>query len=175
MAVLTINGRQFYFEGQKPVLQVAIENGAGRTRNFGTFGLTDGAPLPATERDAGIPYYCYHPGLSVVASCRLCLAEISVINPKTHQLETIPKLVPTCATTAADGMVVNTRTPKAVANQKICMEGFLLSHPLDCPVCDKAGECKLQDYSYRYGNSESRFIEDKVKNPVKDIGPTVKL
>lgn len=175
MAVLTINGQQFHFEGKKPVLQIAIENGAARSRAFGTFGLTLGAPVSAVENDAGIPYYCYHPGLSVVGSCRLCLAEISIPNPRTRQLEPIPKLLPTCSTTAVDGMVVLTRTPKAIANQKFCMECFLLSHPLDCPVCDKAGECKLQDYSYRYGRSESRFIEDKVKNPVKDIGPTVKL
>ncbi len=112
-----------------------------------------------------IPHYCYHPGLSVVASCRICLVEV----------EGVPKLVPACQTPIRDGMVVNTNSPKAVANQKQVMEYLLTSHPLDCPVCDQAGECYLQDYSYEYGRAEPRFEEEKVKNPKKDVGDNILL
>lgn len=117
--------------------------------------------------DAGImlPHYCYHPGLSVVASCRICLVEI----------EGIPKLVPSCQTPVRDGMVVHTQSSKVIANQKAVMEFLLINHPLDCPVCDQAGECGLQDYSYQYGRSESRFEEDKHKKPKKDVGKNVLL
>ena len=117
--------------------------------------------------DAGIslPHYCYHPGLSIPASCRICLMEV----------EGIPKLVPSCQTPVRDGMVVRTQSPKAVANQKQVMEYLLINHPLDCPVCDQAGECLLQDYSYQYGRSQSRFEEDKAKKPKKDIGEHVLL
>ena len=117
--------------------------------------------------DAGLeqPYYCYHPGLSVVASCRICLCEV----------EGIPKLVPSCQTPVRDGMVVHFKSTKAIANQKQVMEYLLINHPLDCPVCDQAGECLLQDYSYQYGRSESRFEEDKSKNPKKDVGEHVLL
>jgi NADH-quinone oxidoreductase subunit G len=112
--------------------------------------------------DAGveIPQYCYHPGLSIVASCRICLVEV----------EGIPKLVPACQTPVRDGMVVAAKSSKAVANEKQVMEYLLINHPLDCPVCDQAGECYLQDYSYQYGRSQSRFEEDKQKKPKKDVG-----
>jgi NADH-quinone oxidoreductase subunit G len=109
-----------------------------------------------------LPHYCYHPGLSIVASCRICLIEV----------EGLPKLVPSCQTPVRDGMVVYSNSPKAIANQKAVMEYLLINHPLDCPVCDQAGECYLQDYSYEYGRSESRFEEDKAKKPKKDIGST---
>ena len=117
--------------------------------------------------DAGvpIPQYCYHPCLSIVASCRICLVEV----------EGIPKLVPACQTPVRDGMVVYAKSSKAIANQKQVMEYLLINHPLDCPVCDQAGECLLQDYSYEYGRSESRFEEDKVKNPKKDVGEHIYL
>ncbi|HEV8291539.1 MAG TPA: 2Fe-2S iron-sulfur cluster-binding protein, partial [Tepidisphaeraceae bacterium] len=117
--------------------------------------------------DAGlqIPSYCYHPGLSIVASCRICLVEV----------EGLPKLVPSCQTPVRDGMVVYSTSPKAIANQKAVMEYLLINHPLDCPVCDQAGECYLQDYSYEYGRSESRFEEDKAKKPKKDVGLNVLL
>jgi NADH-quinone oxidoreductase subunit G len=117
--------------------------------------------------DAGheVPYYCYHPGLSIPASCRMCLVEV----------EGIPKLVPSCQTPVREGMVVHSRSPKAIANQKQVMEYLLVNHPLDCPVCDQAGECYLQDYSYRYGRSQSRFEEDKAKKPKKDIGQNIYL
>jgi NADH-quinone oxidoreductase subunit G len=117
--------------------------------------------------DAGIdlPHYCYHPGLSIPASCRICLVEV----------EGIPKLVPSCQTPVREGMIVNSKSTKAIANQKQVMEYLLINHPLDCPVCDQAGECLLQDYSYQYGRSQSRFEEDKSKKPKKDIGLNVLL
>lgn len=117
--------------------------------------------------DAGItlPHYCYHPGLSVPASCRICLVEV----------EGLPKLVPSCQTAIRDGMVVHSKSSKAIANQKQVMEYLLINHPLDCPVCDQAGECLLQDYSYQYGRSQSRFEEDKAKKPKKDVGLNVLL
>jgi NADH-quinone oxidoreductase subunit G len=117
--------------------------------------------------DAGhfLPHYCYHEGLSIPANCRICLVEI----------EGIPKLVPSCQTQVRDGMVVYSRSTKAVANQKQVMEYLLINHPLDCPVCDQAGECSLQDYSYEYGRSQSRFEEDKAKKPKKDVGANILL
>lgn len=135
----------------------------------------DGKTIEAKDRqmilqaclDAGIelPHYCYHPGLSIPASCRICLVEV----------EGIPKLVPSCQTPVRDGMVVNSQSPKAIANQKQVMEYLLVNHPLDCPVCDQAGECYLQDYSFDYGRAESRFEEDKHKKPKKDVGLHVLL
>src|SRR6266513_197922 len=117
--------------------------------------------------DAGcaLPHYCYHPGLSIPASCRICLVEV----------EGLPKLVPSCQTPIRDGMVVYTQSTKAVANQKQVMEYLLINHPLYCPICDQAGECSLQDYSYQYGRSESRFEEDKAKKPKKDVGENIYL
>jgi NADH-quinone oxidoreductase subunit G len=108
----------------------------------------------ALDNGIEIPHYCYHPGLSVVASCRICLAEVAQPNPRNdNKLELVPKLVPTCQTPAADGMEVTLSSPKSVANQKAVMEYLLINHPLDCPVCDQAGECYLQDYSYKYGRA----------------------
>ncbi|MBI1335578.1 MAG: molybdopterin-dependent oxidoreductase [Phycisphaera sp.] len=152
MPTITIDGKPCEFEGKKMILQVAQENGVA------------------------IPHYCYHPGLSIVASCRICLAEVEAPNPRNNNKpELIPKLMPTCQTPAADGMVVHTNSPKSVANQKAVMEYLLINHPVDCPVCDQAGECYLQDYSYQYGRGESRFQEDKIKQPKKDVGPNVLL
>jgi NADH-quinone oxidoreductase subunit G len=117
------------------------------------------------DADVTIPQYCYHPGMSIVASCRICLVEV----------EGIPKLVPACQTPVRDGMVVHAKSSKAIANQKQVMEYLLINHPLDCPVCDQAGECQLQDYSYQYGRSQSRFEEDKAKKSKKDVGLHVLL
>jgi NADH-quinone oxidoreductase subunit G len=85
------------------------------------------------------------------------------------------KLSPTCQTHAVDGQVVYTDSPKSVSNQKAVMEFLLINHPVDCSVCDQAGECHLQDYSYQYGRAESRFKEAKNKRPKKDVGPNVLL
>ncbi len=135
----------------------------------------DGKSIEAKDRqmilqaclDAGmpLPHYCYHPGLSIPASCRICLVEV----------EGLPKLVPSCQTPVREGMVVHSQSSKAIANQKQVMEYLLINHPLDCPVCDQAGECGLQDYSYQYGRSQSRFEEDKIKQPKKDVGDNILL
>ena len=152
MPSITIDGKVCEFEPGQTILQVANANGVK------------------------IPQYCYHDSMSVVASCRICLAEVWAPNPKNDgKLEPIPKLLPTCQAGAGDGQVVYTDSPKAVANQKAVMEYLLINHPLDCPVCDQAGECDLQDYSYEYGRGVSRFEETKVKQAKKDVGPNVLL
>ncbi|MEI8197416.1 MAG: molybdopterin-dependent oxidoreductase, partial [Phycisphaerae bacterium] len=130
----------------------------------------------AQDHGIEIPSYCYHPGLSIVASCRICLVEIESPDPKDpSKLVKLPKLTPSCQTPAVDGMKVYTKSEKSVANQKAVMEFLLLNHPLDCPVCDQAGECGLQDYSYKYGRAISRLEEDKSKNPKKDVGQNILL
>jgi NADH-quinone oxidoreductase subunit G len=132
----------------------------------------DKIPVLQAVLEAGwdVPHYCYHPGLSIVASCRLCLMETKMPNPKTKAMEWSPKLVPSCQTPVKDGMEIRFASAKVQDNQKHCMEYFLLNHPLDCPVCDQAGECYLQDYSLKFGNATSRMVEAKNKNPKKDIG-----
>lgn len=152
MPKVTINGQEFDFKPGQTILQVANSGGVE------------------------IPQYCYHDGLSIVASCRICLGEVWAPNPRNdNKLESMGKLLPTCQTMCSDGMVVYTDSPKAIANQKSVMEYLLINHPLDCPVCDQAGECLLQDYSYEYGRGTSRFQEMKVKQPKKDLGPHVYL
>lgn len=152
MPSITIDGKVCEFEPGQTILQVA------------------------NAHEVKIPQYCYHDAMSVVASCRICLAEVWAPNPRNEgALEPIPKLIPTCQTGAMDGQVVYTDSPKAVANQKAVMEYLLINHPLDCPVCDQAGECDLQDYSYEYGRGVSRFEETKVKQPKKDVGPNILL
>jgi NADH-quinone oxidoreductase subunit G len=151
MAQVTINGKAYGFEKGEKILQVALRH------------------------DVEIPHYCYHPSMSIPASCRICLAEVWAPNPKTGALEPMPQLKPTCQTDCTDGMVVSTDSPRSIANQKSVMELLLINHPVDCPVCDKAGECYLQDYSHEYGRGQSRFLEEKVKNPKKDIGPDILL
>ncbi|TVQ31905.1 MAG: hypothetical protein EA376_07920 [Phycisphaeraceae bacterium] len=152
MPEITINGKKCTFEQGQTILQVA------------------------NDHKVEIPYYCYHDGLSIVASCRICLVEVWAPNPRNdNKLEPIPKLLPSCQTTAGDGQVVRADSPKAVQSQKMVMEDLLINHPLDCPVCDQSGECYLQDYSYKYGRGVSRFEEQKVKQPKKDLGPNVYL
>ncbi len=152
MPRITIDKQELEFKPGQTILQVA--NSAG----------------------IAIPQYCYHDGLSIVASCRICLAEVWAPNPRANnKLEYLGKLLPTCQTTCTDGMVVYTDSPRSIANQKAVMEYLLINHPLDCPVCDQAGECFLQDYSYEYGRGVSRFQESKVKQPKKDLGPHVYL
>jgi NADH-quinone oxidoreductase subunit G len=132
-----------------------------------------------------VPHYCYHPGLSVVASCRMCLVEMGDL--KDGKVTMIPKVFPGCQTPVKDGTVIVTGDydkrdkslatlpydpaykpgDKAKKSQADTLEGLLLNHPLDCPVCDKAGECKLQDYSYQYGRSESRMVDEKNQPPNK--------
>ncbi len=114
-----------------------------------------------------IPHYCYHQGLSVVGNCRMCLVEV----------EKAPKLQIACNTGAADGMVVNTQSPRTRAAQKAVLEFLLINHPIDCPVCDQAGECKLQDYYMDYDQQPSRFPLGKKNHKGKalDIGSGVML
>jgi len=101
-------------------------------------------------RDAGIeiPHYCYHPGLSIAGNCRICMVEV----------EGWPKPQIACKLSPSPGMVVKTQTPLAVDARKATMEFLLVNHPLDCPICDQAGECHLQDYSYQLGQGESRAL-----------------
>ncbi|GAB5497209.1 MAG: 2Fe-2S iron-sulfur cluster-binding protein [Phycisphaerales bacterium] len=152
MPKITINGVECEFEQGQKILEVANNN------------------------SVKIPYYCYHDSLSIPAQCRICLGEVWAPNPRNEgklEPQMGGKLQPTCSTEAADGMVVYTDNPRAVANQKAVMEYLLINHPLDCPVCDQAGECELQDYSFEYGRGVSRFQETKVKQAKKDLGPNV--
>ena len=139
--------------------------------------LVQAAKLAGVE----IPVFCYHPALSVVASCRMCLVEIGERKPDGKiVMQTIPsgenKVVPACQTPARDNTVVVTDGFQAKKSQADSLEALLLNHPLDCPVCDKAGECMLQDNSYHHGRTETRMIDDKNTPPNKPhIGPNVTL
>ena len=144
---LTIDGTQVTVAKGKTVLQAAVEAGIS------------------------VPYYCYHPGISIDGSCRVCVVKI----------EKMPKLQTSCSTTCTDGMVISTRDGETVAARAGVFEFLLLNHPLDCPVCDKGGECPLQDFSYTFGPAESRmdfprrvFDGEGVKADV-DFGPTLML
>jgi NADH-quinone oxidoreductase subunit G len=111
-----------------------------------------------------VPHYCYHPGLSVAGVCRMCLVEV----------EKAPKLAPACATAVADGQVVHVHSEKSLKARQGVLELLLINHPLDCPICDQAGECELQDYTFREGRSEGRLgLEPKRFNPVEDFGGDV--
>ncbi|HZO95009.1 MAG TPA: molybdopterin-dependent oxidoreductase [Candidatus Baltobacteraceae bacterium] len=113
-----------------------------------------------------IPVYCYHEKLGPAGLCRICLVEI----------EGMPKLQIACNTPAADGMKVVTRGPKVEEGRRAILEFFLLNHPLDCPICDKGGECDLQDYAMAYGQGASRMIDPKTPKPkAVDLGPTIVL
>ncbi len=113
-----------------------------------------------------VPFYCYHPGLSIAGNCRICLVEI----------EGMPKLQISCYTQAVEGMVVKTATDKALAGRKAVLEFLLANHPLDCPVCDQAGECWLQDYYMEYGLYDPKFNEQKIKKEkAVPVGPKVML
>ena len=111
-----------------------------------------------------IPHYCYHPGLPVAGVCRMCLVEI----------EGFPKLAISCATDVADGQVVKIFDETATNARKSVLEFLLINHPLDCPICDQAGECELQDYVFNEGQSNTRLGEiPKRFNPVEDFGPDI--
>jgi len=111
-----------------------------------------------------VPHYCYHPGLSVVGQCRMCQVEV----------EKMPKLAIACNTPVADGMVVSTGSAKVEKARRAVLEFYLLNHPLDCPICDRGGECPLQDYTMKYGPGESRSLEEKVHRAKhRVLGPHV--
>ena len=122
-----------------------------------------------------VPYYCWHPALSVVANCRMCEIETGTKDPKTGEIKMMPRLVPGCQTPAKDLTVLVTNSPKVKEHQRMIMEYLLLNHPLDCPVCDQAGECGLQDYSYHYGQASHRFVEERLVNPRKDVSDLIQL
>ena len=112
-----------------------------------------------------IPHFCYHKKLSIAANCRMCLVEV----------EKAPKPLPACATPVAQGMIVRSNSEKAVKAQKGVMEFLLINHPLDCPICDQGGECQLQDLAVGYGDSSSRYEEEKRVVAPKDVGPLISM
>src|ERR1051326_112579 len=123
------------------------------------------------ENGISVPYYCYPPGIGIDGSCRVCIVKI----------EKMPKLQTSCSTICTDGMIVSTQTPEVVQARAGIFEFLLVNHPLDCPVCDKGGECPLQDFSYNFGPAQSRtdfarrvFDGEGVKGDV-DFGPTLML
>lgn len=117
----------------------------------------------ATELGLYVPHFCYHKKLSIAANCRMCLVEV----------EKAPKPMPACATPVMEGMVVHTKSPKALAAQKAVMEFLLINHPLDCPICDQGGECQLQDLAVGYGHDASHYQEEKRVVFHKSIGPLI--
>ncbi len=125
-----------------------------------------GMLLIEAAKQAGVlvPHYCYHPGLPVAGVCRMCLVEV----------EKAPKLQIACATQVAEGMVVRTQSPQARDARMGVLELLLINHPLDCPICDQAGECELQDFVFQEGRPGTRYAEyAKRFNPVEDFGPDV--
>jgi NADH-quinone oxidoreductase subunit G len=112
-----------------------------------------------------IPHFCYHKKLSIAANCRMCLVDV----------EKAPKPMPACATPVTQGMIVRTKSDKAIKAQQSVMEFLLINHPLDCPICDQGGECQLQDLAVGYGGSSSRYEEEKRVVMPKDVGPLVSM
>ena len=129
--------------------------------------IAQGSMIMHAAEKAGtyIPHFCYHKKLSIAASCRMCLVDV----------EKMPKPMPACATPVTQGMVVHTKTEKALKAQKSVMEFLLINHPLDCPICDQGGECQLQDLAVGYGGSSSRYEEEKRVVFHKDVGPLISM
>ncbi|MGH7832986.1 MAG: 2Fe-2S iron-sulfur cluster-binding protein, partial [Candidatus Binatia bacterium] len=120
--------------------------------------------LAAAEAGIAIPHYCYHPKLSIAGNCRMCLVEI----------EKMPKLQIACNTQVSEGMAVITQSSKVLQARQAVMEFLLINHPLDCPICDQAGECWLQDYYMKHDLSPSRMLERKEHQPKREVfGPNV--
>ncbi len=152
-----------------------------------------GKPIPTTMIQAcelaknDVPHYCWHPKLPVVGNCRMCLVEYGtpalgpdrkpVMNPDgTPKIAKSPRPAISCATPISPGMEIYTNTPGVKQMREGVLESLLINHPLDCPICDQAGECKLQEYSVDYGQSASRFVEAKVHKPkAVDLGPRIML
>jgi len=122
-----------------------------------------------------IPHYCWHPGLSVVGSCRVCLVEVGMRDPKTGQISMLPRLVPACNTPVRDGVVLVTDSEKVQRARAMVEEDLLLRHPIDCPICDKAGECRLQDYHFAYGQDQRRADIRPFTSRRRDVGPEITL
>ncbi|MBV8125668.1 MAG: NADH-quinone oxidoreductase subunit G [Burkholderiaceae bacterium] len=119
----------------------------------------------AEKAGAYIPHFCYHKKLSIAANCRMCLVDV----------EKAPKPLPACATPVTQGMIVRTKSEKAVKAQQGVMEFLLINHPLDCPICDQGGECQLQDLAVGYGGSKSRYTEEKRVVFHKNVGPLISM
>jgi len=129
--------------------------------------VAEGSMVMHAAEKAGtyIPHFCYHKKLSIAANCRMCLVEV----------EKAPKPMPACATPVTQGMIVRTKSDKAIAAQKSVMEFLLINHPLDCPICDQGGECQLQDLAVGYGGSTSRYEEEKRVVFHKEVGPLISM
>jgi NADH-quinone oxidoreductase subunit G len=135
----------------------------------------DNCILAARKAGVEIPHYCWHEALSVVASCRMCLVEVGEKKPD-GTVAMGPKLVPGCQTPIKDGTVIKTDTQKVKTSQALTLELLLLNHPLDCSICDQAGECYLQDYTYKFGKAQSRLDEPKIQREDKyHIGEQIAL
>jgi NADH-quinone oxidoreductase subunit G len=129
--------------------------------------VLEGSMIMHAAENAGtyVPHFCYHKKLSIAASCRMCLVEV----------EKAPKPMPACATPVTQGMVVRTKSEKAVKAQRDVMEFLLINHPLDCPICDQGGECQLQDLAVGYGGGSSRYSEEKRVVFHKNVGPLISM
>lgn len=129
--------------------------------------VAEGCMVMHAAEKAGtyIPHFCYHKKLSIAANCRMCLVEV----------EKAPKPMPACATPVTQGMIVRTKSEKAIKAQQSVMEFLLINHPLDCPICDQGGECQLQDLAVGYGGSASRYAEEKRVVLNKDVGPLISM
>ncbi|MDB5956302.1 NADH-quinone oxidoreductase subunit NuoG [Ramlibacter sp.] len=129
--------------------------------------VTEGSMIMHAADKAGtyIPHFCYHKKLSIAANCRMCLVDV----------EKAPKPMPACATPVTNGMIVRTKSDKAVKAQQSVMEFLLINHPLDCPICDQGGECQLQDLAVGYGPGASRYEEEKRVVMHKDVGPLISM
>lgn len=129
--------------------------------------VAEGCMVMHAAEKAGtyIPHFCYHKKLSIAANCRMCLVDV----------EKAPKPMPACATPVTQGMIVRTKSEKAIKAQQSVMEFLLINHPLDCPICDQGGECQLQDLAVGYGSSASRYEEEKRVVFHKDVGPLISM
>jgi NADH-quinone oxidoreductase subunit G len=129
--------------------------------------IAEGSMIMHAADKAGtyIPHFCYHKKLSIAANCRMCLVDV----------EKAPKPMPACATPVTNGMIVRTKSDKAIKAQQSVMEFLLINHPLDCPICDQGGECQLQDLAVGYGGSASRYEEEKRVVLHKDVGPLISM
>ena len=133
-------------------------------------GLRINAIEAAKRAGVEIPHYCYHAGLPVVGSCRMCLIEAGNRDAKTGEIKMQPKLVPGCTVPANDGLVIVTASEKVRQSRAMVEEDLLLRHPVDCPICDKAGECTLQDYHFRYGQASRRTDVRPFTSRKRDLG-----
>ncbi len=161
MPVVTIDGRKIETQPGKTIIEAANDNGIH------------------------IPHFCWHPSLSVAGNCRMCLVNVGSHKKNAEgqveldaegnpQVAWMPKLQIACSTPVSDGMIVSTGDDKSVKASNAVMEFLLVNHPLDCPICDEAGQCKLQEYAYKYSKGESRFIDVKNHKDKREAwGPNV--